>query len=285
MLRYAESWYIIEKKSSYRLQFWAGDLSLGMPVYSFGAVKGSHGPFALRQAAAATGKTREVRMLLKNELEKLLKSNGIYDVGFCRVPDSPCGFDYAVSIVAALSDAVVEEIEDKPTHTYFHHYRTVNAFIDSMLLRAGLLLQQNGYRYIPIGASQTINTGKTREHNGRYPHKKAAVLAGLGTIGKSALFLHKELGPRVRLGTIFTNCPLSETAESTASVCGDCRLCTDACQAGAIKGVTWYPGIPREHMFDAQLCNSYMREKFMNIGRGSVCGICMKVCPIGRGEE
>ncbi|NLA86275.1 MAG: epoxyqueuosine reductase, partial [Clostridiales bacterium] len=167
-------------------------------------------------------------MLLNAEIEKLLKSNGVYDVGFARVPDSPCGLEYAVSIAAALSDAVIDEITDVPTHTYFHHYRTVNAFIDNALLRTGLLLQSAGYKYIPVAASQTINTGGKRAHMGRYSHKKAAVLAGLGTVGKSALFLHRELGPRVRLGTLFTDCPLTDTSGEAVSVCGGCRLCVEA---------------------------------------------------------
>ena len=223
--------------------------------------------------------------MLKDEIDKMLRTNGIYDVGFSRVPDSPCGLDYAVSIVAALSDAVVDEIDSAeapgmPTHTYFHHYRTVNAFIDTMLLRTGLLLQSAGYRYSPVAASQTINTGGKRAHLGRYSHKKAAVLAGLGTIGKSTLFLHRTLGPRVRLGTLFTDCPLTETSTAAEPLCGACRLCADACPAKAIKGVQWRPGIERGEQFDATVCNDYMRAHFMDIGRGAVCGICMKVCPI-----
>lgn len=222
-------------------------------------------------------------MLLTAEIEKMLKANGAYDVGFSYVPDAPSGLEYAVSIVIALSDAIVDEIDSgdnigKPTHTYFHHYRTVNAFIDNMLLRTGMMLQSAGYKYIPIGASQTINTGETREHLGRYSHKKAAVLAGLGTVGKSALFLHRTLGPRVRLGTLFTDCPLTENTEIAQSVCGDCQLCVDTCPAKAIKGPRWYPGIERDEMFDAAACNNYMRTHFMHIGRGSVCGMCMKVC-------
>lgn len=231
-------------------------------------------------------------MLLNAEIKKMLLSNGVYDVGYCHVPDAPCGLDYAVSIVAALSDAIVDEIDSgayigTPTHTYFHHYRTVNAFIDNMLLRTGLMLQREGYQYIPIAASQSINSGGTRAHFGRYSHKKAAVLAGLGTVGKSTLFLHNTLGPRVRLGTLFTDCPLVETSNdlshsvniSVQSLCGDCRLCVDACPAQAIKGAEWQPGLERGAQLDPDACNSYMRTHFMAIGRGAVCGICMKVCP------
>ena len=221
-------------------------------------------------------------MILRYEIDKFLKANGIADVGYCRVPDAPAGLDYAVSIVAALSDAVVDEIGEKPTHTYFHHYRTVNAYIDRLLLQTGLMLQQNGYMYIPVGASQSIHQGGKRTHMGRYSHKKAAVLAGLGTIGKSALFLHRTLGPRVRLGTLFTDCPLTQTFSIAASLCADCTRCVEACPAGAIRGLQWHPELEREHLIDAEACNSYMREHFMKIGRGAVCGICMRVCPMGR---
>lgn len=217
-------------------------------------------------------------MNLAGKIEDLLKNNGIFDVGFSKVSDGPEGLPYAVSIVVALSNAVIEEIGEAPTHTYFHHYRTVNAFIDRMLLQTGMLLQNEGYKYIPIAASQSINTGEGRTHSGRYSHKKAAVKAGLGTIGKSALFLHHQLGPRVRLGTLFTDCPLAESENRGVSACKNCDLCVRACPAHAIKGVAWQAGMERSEMFDADACNNYMREHFMKIGRGSVCGICMKVC-------
>lgn len=217
-------------------------------------------------------------MDLAIKIEEFLKSNGVYDVGFAKVPDAPEGLPYAVSIVVALSNAVVDEIEDAPTFTYFHHYRTVNAFIDRMLLQTGMILQREGYRYIPIPASQSVKTGKVRTHRGRYSHKKAAVLAGLGTIGKSTLFLHPVLGPRVRLGTLFTDYPLTDCAKTAISKCGDCNLCVNACPAHAIKGTEWHEGLERDAMFDAEACNSYMRGHFMKIGRGAVCGVCMKAC-------
>ena len=216
------------------------------------------------------------------EIEKMLRETGA-DVGFSRPDDAPEGLGTAITIAVPLLDAVVDEIDGGPTHTYFHHYRTVNAFIDQALLRAALMLQREGCRALPIPASRTLYEGGKRTHVGRYPHKKAAVLAGLGTCGKNSLFLHRVFGPRVRLGTLFTDCPFEEAAqEPPACACGNCRACVDACPAGAILGGQWRPGIEREEIFDAGRCNDYMRAHFMHIGRGAVCGVCMRVCPAGK---
>lgn len=218
------------------------------------------------------------------ELSEMLKKSGVADVGFAKVGDAPGGLPYAISIVVPLSGAIVDEIGDTPTAQYYHHYRTVNAYIDRMLLTAGLLLQREGYRYIPVAASQSINHGDVRSHTGLYSHKKAAVLAGLGTVGKNSLFLHPVFGPRVRLGTLFTDCPLADGHSTTAETCGSCEVCVKACPAHAIKGAPWHAGIARSALFDPEACNQYMRGHFMKIGRGAVCGICMKVCPKAGGR-
>ena len=103
---------------------------------------------------------------IADQIEQMLKGGGVFDVGFSRPPDAPEGLPYAVSIVAALSDAVVDEIREAPTFTYFHHYRTVNAFLDQMILQTGFLLQREGYRCLPIAASQSVPTGTTPDSSG-----------------------------------------------------------------------------------------------------------------------
>ena len=81
-------------------------------------------------------------LLLQKELKELLLSKGVSDVGFSYLGNADTGeLQYAISIVVKLSDAIVEEISDEPTPTYFNHYRTVNAFIDRSLLEAGLFLE------------------------------------------------------------------------------------------------------------------------------------------------
>ncbi len=222
---------------------------------------------------------------MQDELEKMLYDSGVSDVGFSRLPDGPFGENsYALSVVVRLSDAVVDEIDSEPTHTYFHHYRTVNTFIDNVCLKAGLMLQRAGYKYIPVGASQSINKDGWN-YKGRYSHKKAASLAGLGGIGKNSLFLHKEYGANVRLGTVITDCPFEITETEYKSPCIKCDACVNACPSGAIKGTLWSPGTEREAVFDPEKCSEYMKKAFKHIGRGAVCGVCMSVCPACKNKE
>lgn len=218
-------------------------------------------------------------MKIQEELKAFLLEKGVSDVGFFKADGEKLG--YGVSICVRLSEAIVDEIEDEPTHTYFNHYRSVNAFIDSMLLQAGLFLQRKGYKYITVAASQSINKDGWN-YSGRYSHKKAACLAGLGSVGRNSLFLHREFGSYVRLGTLFTDCPFDCPQSEIENICNGCDICVKACPAHAIKGVDWYPGIEREKIFDPEACSNYMKSKFQKIGRGSVCGICMKVCPVNK---
>ena len=232
---------------------------------------------------------------IEETLRAMLLADGVADVGFCRLETEDLrqmeedglgvgACRYGMSIAARLSDAVVEEITDAPTHTYFHHYRTVNAFLDREILKAGFFMEQQGFRYLPVAASQSINkNGWT--YQGRFSHKHLACHCGMGTIGKSSLFLHNRFGPRVRLASLFTDCPFPQEPVTPVSVCGGCTLCRDACPAGAISGEEWRAGKPREELFSPEKCSQHMKKAYQHIGRGAVCGICMRVCPKGNFEK
>jgi epoxyqueuosine reductase len=229
------------------------------------------------------------------ELMHLLTGLGASFAGFSDVSGkTAAGFrnlHYAATIGIRLSDATMDEITDKPTYTYFHHYRTVNAALDQIALRGVMFIQQCGYDAAAVPASQTVNDAED-PYMGIFPHKTAAVMAGLGSIGRNGLFLHREFGPRVRLATILTDMPLiSEEAEGQSpcrpdradgketSPCSGCDECVRACPAMALTGRDWHEGMAREDIVDAKACSDYMNSRFKHIGRGSVCGICIKVCP------
>lgn len=234
---------------------------------------------AIGKSGGFQGSALSTPVDLREKLEAFLLSLGVSDVGFSK-PEAE-GLEktpYAVTLVVRLSNAIVDEIEGEPTLTYFSHYRAVNAFLDQCLLKAGLFLDRAGYQYITVAASQSMNQ-KGWNYQGRFSHKQAACAAGLGVIGKSSLFLHHRFGPRVRLATLFTDCPFPVENALPASLCGSCRKCVDSCPSGAILGPEWAPGMPRKLLFDPEKCSQHMKRQYQHIGRGAVCGICMRVCP------
>jgi epoxyqueuosine reductase QueG len=221
-----------------------------------------------------------------DDLKIKLKDWGATFTGYSKLTDevSGCfpGLNYAVTIGIRLSDYIIDEIKDSPTYTYFHHYRSVNALIDQITLKGMLFMQESGGRALAVPASQTVND-KEGKYCGIFPHKTGAVLSGLGWIGRNGLFVSTDYGPRVRLGTILTDIELPfDSMGEIRQGCGECRKCVDNCPAIALTGNMWFRGCERSHIVDAKACSEYMNSKFKHIGRGSVCGICMRVCPYGQ---
>jgi epoxyqueuosine reductase QueG len=166
-----------------------------------------------------------------------------------------------------LSRGVLEEIENSPTKLYFHHYRTVNAFLDQLAFKVSNYIQKKGYLALPIPASQILDWQNQKAH---LSHKKLGVLAGLGWIGRNNLLVHRNLGSQFRMVSILTNMPL-EIDKPQKENCGDCRLCITVCPSGAIKDN------PEE--FDHIKCFEKLKEfQKQRLVDQYICGICVKVC-------
>ena len=215
----------------------------------------------------------------QTQLKTLALSLGADLVGFCDLRDTPArGFShlpYGISIAVKLSDEILATIENAPSFVYFQHYRTANSLLDQIAFRVSRETEKLGYRALPIAASQSL--GKNNPYEGVFPHKTAAVKSGLGFVGKSGLFLSEQYGSKLRLATILTDMPLQRELPLIENGCGACTLCKDACPAGAIYGEP--PTLSGERNYDAEKCSKYMKEHFQDIGRGSVCGVCIKACP------
>ncbi|MBQ9747387.1 MAG: epoxyqueuosine reductase [Clostridia bacterium] len=219
--------------------------------------------------------------MFETELRHLLLEKGANLVGFSSLGElAPPEFSelkYAVTIVRRLSDTIVKTIEGRPSMMYFHHYRTTNTKLDLLALDAVDFIEEQGYRALPVAASQSTPTDK-EAYRGIFPHKTAAVLSGLGFIGKNALFITPEYGSRIRLCTVLTDMPLVAEGPVMQPQCGDCTICKNACPAGAITGALYEYGAPRASILDAKKCSEHMKT-YKDIGRGAVCGLCMRACP------
>ncbi|MBU1006022.1 MAG: hypothetical protein KKH08_00340 [Candidatus Omnitrophica bacterium] len=176
-------------------------------------------------------------------------------------------FDYAISIGLRLSDAILEEIKGIPTRLYYYHYRQVNASLDQLALKLAGFLQSEGYSALPVPASQIVDWEKQEGH---VSHKRIGELAGLGFIGRNNLLVNPELGARFRLVTVLTDASM-DLDRPLGIDCGECRVCIDACPAGAIK--------ENFREFEHVACYKKLKEfKDKSMVSQFICGVCVKAC-------
>ena len=198
-------------------------------------------------------------------------------VGVAELPDgvpgdflSPAeigGLCRACSVAVRLSDRVLEGITDGPTRLYLHHYRQVNYLLDGLALRLAGWLQGEGHAALAIPASQMLDWEAGRGH---LSHRRVAVLAGLGWIGRHNLLVTQLYGARVRLVTVLTDAPL-EPDPPLDEDCGSCRSCAAVCPADAIRED------PVD--FDMGRCSRQLREFRNGLKLGhDICGICVRAC-------
>ncbi|MDF2943679.1 MAG: hypothetical protein K0S01_2537 [Herbinix sp.] len=92
------------------------------------------------------------------------------------------------------------------------------------------------------------------------PHKKIAILTGLGWIGKSNLLVTEEYGSALCMCSVLTNLPLPiETQSIIMPRCGTCTVCKDICPMGAIHGATWKLGMDRDIIVDVYHCEGCLK--------------------------
>jgi epoxyqueuosine reductase len=220
---------------------------------------------------------RSPEVVLSEHLRGLALVSGAALVGFAELGDR-AALPRAVVIAMRHSPAVFAPPEDMPTFDYYQEYLDLNTRLDEV---AGILAEVLAVEGHAVSVNPaTLGSTDPETLSAPFSHKMAATLAGLGWIGKSALLVTHEFGPAVRLTTVLTDAPLATGPPTTASQCGDCTVCEEACPAGAVLGEEWYPGRPREELYDAFACRqtALARAQAKGINQ-TICGICMMVCP------
>jgi epoxyqueuosine reductase len=177
-------------------------------------------------------------------------------------------FSRGIALGKRLLDAVIDEIKNRPTTLYFHHYRQLNFFLDRGAFLLASKIQELGFQALPIPASQITDWKKQQSH---VSHKKLGYLAGLGWIGRNNLLVNPDIGSRFRLVSILTDMPLAADKPLNQD-CGSCRACIGVCPAKAIH----------EDVadFDHWICFDKLKE-FRNSGVVGqyICGVCIRACP------
>ena len=190
-------------------------------------------------------------------------------------------FARAVSIAVRVPAGVFETVTDRPTPLYAAVYQTANRLLDEIAFKTAALLQDEGYRSLPIPASQVLDRESWR---GAITHKAVARMAGIGWQGKNLLLVSQKYGSRVRLVTVLTDAPLLIDGP-VKNRCGTCTACCDACPSGAIRGVgTQDRYATREEALIFERCRERLTQENAKIADVGVpiCGVCIRVCPFGK---
>ena len=129
--------------------------------------------------------------------------------------------------------------------------------------------------------------------------KDAAVLAGLGCIGKNNMLITPSRGPRIRLRALFLDAEIHPTGPINFDPCADCKVyCRRVCPENAIdektsifKSIDFDGPLPgRDGAYSRDLCNIRMKEdvaESSKIDGGKqpaikFCRKCEFVCPVGK---
>lgn len=217
-------------------------------------------------------KIKNYNLLKKFSLAQGIDLFGVADIraiknDFSGLESVSIGLDNAVCLGCRLSGAALRDISVAPTRLYFHHYRTVNAYLDQIALKTANFIQRMGFSALPIPASIILDWEKQTAH---LSHKKIGALAGLGWIGRNNLLVNERLGSQLRLATILTDMKL-KTDKPLKKDCGSCHLCVKVCPARAIKD--------EPSGFDHIKCFEKLKEfQKQKLADQYICGVCVNVC-------
>ena len=227
-------------------------------------------------------KNQEMTSAIRNLLhEEGCDIVGIADLSPCEnLPDRELtkGIVYGI----ALDPLVIKDLREGPGMEYLAEYKKVNSKLDHMAEKLLDHLLSGGYSAFSIGS--TTEKFDRESLSADFPHKTAAIRAGLGWIGKCDLLITKRFGSALRFNTVITNAPLICDDPVNYSLCSECQACVQACPVNAPSGREWKPGLHRDEFLDIRSCYLHCTSISSRNGLdGTICGICIQACPWTQG--
>lgn len=214
-----------------------------------------------------------------------------------EVPISKCGIELPTWAETLLIIALYHP-EDKPALDYFRSSSSGGSEGNLQLIR----INNKVIRWLEEKKAMKSRQIPYGIDKGGIGLKDAAVLAGLGVIGKNNMLITPQYGPRVRLRALALQVKLSETGPLDFDPCSTCDMpCRQTCPRKALDNKIFDPidygmlELPaREGVYDRDACalesdkRIYPDESIPQKGEvesGDLisvsCRACEFACPVG----
>ncbi len=223
---------------------------------------------------------------MKEEIRNAVISFGADVCGFAsceRFSDFPSGFcpiDVYKECKSMISFGIAlpKGLYDVPSRILYTHFNALSIQkVDDISFKIARYIEETcGGIAIPVPSDSPYEYWEKETLTGRgtISMKHAAVMAGIGTLGKSTLFLNEKYGNRLTLGLVLTNLSLESDPLSKEICLPNCKKCIEECSVHAIEDM---------HV-NQKLCRN---NAYGETSRGFPtveCNKCRTVCPMRLGN-
>lgn len=197
------------------------------------------------------------------------KFKKLYDIDIVKIVDISSlpseesrGYPYAILLGNALPKEYIQKLNDEnePNYEVFVNFENTTDKLADILAE---VIQNEGYNAISQSENGIDKRGDYDEKTkcSILPHKKIAIMSGIGWIGKNNLLITEKYGAALSMCSVLTDMPLSvqKTEINLINKCGNCNLCVNICPVNAIYGKQWNVGINRDDIINAYQCIGCLR--------------------------
>jgi len=186
-------------------------------------------------------------------------------------------WDQARTVIVMGVGMPLPIVDTTPSTLHKETYDTANRVLDDMAFNLVRYLNRigNSAYFFTRDGYGSLRLLKDRPQ-AAFSHIMAAKYAGLGTIGLNNCLLTPEFGPRVRFVSVFTSAVVEPDGMIENNLCIRCEACAKCCPVDAI--------IINKGRFKSEFIPMPCIERHIELSRDKAypCGICTKVCPVGK---
>lgn len=195
-----------------------------------------------------------------------------------RFKDAPEGFHPAdiykdCKSVIVFGKALPKGLAKVPSRIIYGHFNDiVPAELDRIAYLAALEIERRFNTCVvpfPSDGPYEYWDAERLEGRGLISMKHAAVLAGIGTLGKNTMLLNPRYGNMLTIGAVLTQLDLPSDVPAEEICIKNCRLCLDSCPVKALDGITANQSLCRTHTYASN------PRGFSVVN----CNQCRVVCP------